>query len=161
MDSEQPQLSNKPSYVFLCNPSFPTSHHMCFYDNLWQSNYKVNENILHKYKICSCPLILGRCLYVCIYSIHQDIHIQSFLVVKATCWLQTSQVLKLSELVWLICTSLYTLTPIRTGYILVLFFCFGLHTISVNLTILAVKFFSQESISYMGGLRDEEKHCFV
>ena len=31
------------------NLTFPTSYHMCFYDNPWQSNYKVNENILHRY----------------------------------------------------------------------------------------------------------------
>ena len=103
------------------NPIFPTSHHMCFYDNPWPGNYNVNENILHRYSFFACPLILGKCSKVSICYTHQDIHIQVFLIGKATSWPQLCQVSKLSELLLLIYMSLYILTPIRPGCILVLF----------------------------------------
>ena len=130
-------LSDIPSLLFIpyihiwyCwiqhNPTFPTSHLMYSYDNSWQSNYKVNDNILHRNHFFHCPLILGMCLQVSIYFIHQDIHIQLFPVGALTPLLQTCQVSKLSELVLSFCISLSVLTPIRTGYILGLFLFGGI-----------------------------------
>ena len=120
LDSVQPHLYNKSSYVLL-----------------WQSMsvpLQSKENILHRFTF---PPIVGMCLNECISYLHSDIDILSLPKCKGMSWLQTCQVLNLSELQLWIYMILYAWTPRRTGLI----FNFECITLYINFTTFAVKYF--------------------